>query len=198
MIIYLHGFRSAPASAKARLLAQRMAERGLEHRFWCEQLAFSPREAIAQVEAVLDDCPQDATLVGSSLGGYYATYLAEKYDLQAVLVNPAVVAHIALARYLGPQDNLYTGETFVFTQEHIAELTELDVPALTKPERFWLLVETGDELLDYRQAVARYAGAAQTVLEGGDHSFTRFGEFIEPIIAFAGLDGVPTPLSSGH
>lgn len=198
MIIYLHGFRSAPASAKARLLAQRMVERGLDDRFWCEQLAFSPREAIAQVEAVLDACPKGATLVGSSLGGYYATYLAEKYDLRAVLVNPAVVAHIALADYLGPQDNLYTGETFVFTQEHIAALTELDVPVLTKPERFWLLVETGDELLDYRQAVAYYAGAAQTVIEGGDHSFTRFGDFIEPIIEFAGLDEIPAsaPLSS--
>jgi predicted esterase YcpF (UPF0227 family) len=102
-----------------------------------------------------------------------------------------VVAHIALADYLGPQDNLYTGETFVFTQEHIAALTELDVPVLSKPERFWLLVETGDELLDYRQAVAYYAGAAQTVIEGGDHSFTRFGDFIAPIIEFAGLDEIP-------
>jgi predicted esterase YcpF (UPF0227 family) len=138
-------------------------------------------------------------LVGSSLGGYYATYLAEKYDLRAVLVNPAVVAHIALAEYLGPQDNLYTGETFVFKQEHIAALTELDVPVLTRPERFWLLVETGDELLDYRQAVAYYAGAAQTVIEGGDHSFTRFGDFIEPIIEFAGLGEVPSaPAPSGR
>ncbi|MBM4201478.1 MAG: esterase [Gammaproteobacteria bacterium] len=198
MIIYLHGFRSAPASAKARLLARRMAERGLERRFWCEQLAFSPREAIAQIEAVLNECPKGATLVGSSLGGYYATYLAEKYDLRAVLVNPAVVAHIALAEYLGPQNNLYTGETFVFTQEHIAALSELEVPILTKPERFWLLVETGDELLDYRQAVDYYASARQTVIHGGDHSFTRFGDFIEPIIAFAGLNGAPAPSSSGR
>lgn len=187
MIIYLHGFRSAPASAKARLLGQRMAERGLAERFWCEQLAFDPRAAIAQVEAVLQACPEGATLVGSSLGGYYATYLAEKYELRAVLVNPAVVAHIALADYLGPQVNLYTGETFLFTPEHIAALAALEVPTLAKPEHFWLLVETGDELLDYRQAVARYAGARQTVIAGGDHSFTQFAEFIDPIITFAGL-----------
>jgi predicted esterase YcpF (UPF0227 family) len=131
-------------------------------------------------------CPDDTTLVGSSLGGYYATYLAEKYDLQAVLINPAVVAHIALAEYLGPQVNLYTGETFVFTLDHIAELSALEVPRLSRPERFWLLAETGDELLDYRQAVTRYAGARQTIIEGGDHGFQHFGEFIDPIIDLAG------------
>lgn len=187
MIIYLHGFRSAPSSAKARLLGERMAERGLVDRFWCEQLVPSPRRAIAQVEDVLMTCREGATLVGSSLGGYYATYLAERYDLRAVLVNPAVVAHIALAEYLGPQVNLYTGETFVFTPEHIAELAALEVRQLARPERFWLLVETGDELLDYRQAVTRYAGARQTVIEGGDHSFQHFAAYIDPIIEFAGL-----------
>jgi len=185
MIVYLHGFRSSPASEKARLLAQRMAARGLADQFWCEQLPVSPRQAIERIEGVLTQSPTVPVLVGSSLGGYYATYLAEKYDLHAVLINPAVAAHRTLAAFVGPQTNLYTGETFEFTPGHMTELAQLNVPQLQRPERFWLLVETGDELLDYRQAVQRYAGARQTVIEGGDHNFRHFPEFLDAIIDFA-------------
>lgn len=185
MLIYLHGFRSAPASEKARLLAERMRQRGLETSFWCEQLSISPLEAISAVQAVIAGCATRPTLVGSSLGGYYATYLAEKNDLPAVLINPAVVAHISLVPYLGPQTNIYTGQTFEFTRQHIAELESLEIPHLKRPERFWLLVETGDETLDYRQAVERYAGARQTVVEGGDHSFRQFPAYIDTIIDLA-------------
>lgn len=185
MIVYLHGFRSSPASEKARRLAERMAARGLIDRFWCEQLPVSPQQAIDLIETVLAQSPAQPTLVGSSLGGYYATYLAEKHDLRAVLINPAVVAYLSLAEYVGPQTNLYTGETFDFTREHVAELVRLEVSQLARPERFWLLVETGDELLDYRQAVSRYAGARQTVIEGGDHSFQHFRDFMDAIIDFS-------------
>jgi predicted esterase YcpF (UPF0227 family) len=185
MLVYLHGFRSAPTSHKAQLLVKRMAERGLRDRFWCGQLPASPRRAIAEVEAVLAEAPTAPTLVGSSLGGYYATYLAERHDLRAVLINPAVVAHLTLAQWVGPQTNVYTGETFDFTHEHVAELQQLEVPRLAKPENFWLLVETGDEVLDYRRAVEKYAGARQTVREGGDHSLTCFPEFLDAIIDFA-------------
>jgi len=107
--------------------------------------------------------------------------------LRAVLVNPAVVAHLSLEQFAGRQRNLYTSEEFDFTAADIADLRALDVPAPTRPERYWLLVETGDELLDYRQAVARYAGARQTVLEGGDHSFTRWNDYLDEVVAFAGL-----------
>ena len=185
MIVYLHGFRSAPTSGKARLLAHRMAARGLADRFWCEQLPVSPKQAIEFIEASLTQCPSVPTLVGSSLGGYYATYLAEKHDLKAILINPAVTPYVTLAEFVGLQTNLYTSENFDFTAEHIHELTQLDTPVLTRPERYWLLVETGDELLDYRQAVQRYAGARQTVIEGGDHSFLHFPDFIDSIIEFS-------------
>jgi uncharacterized protein len=124
-------------------------------------------------------------LVGSSLGGYYATWLAEKYGLRAVLVNPAVVAHISLEKFIGPQQNLYTGERFDFTLEHLAELHTLEVARLSHPENLWLLVEAGDEVLDYRQAVTRYAGARQTVLASGDHSFTRWAGVLDQVIDFA-------------
>ncbi|NTV10113.1 MAG: esterase [Zoogloea sp.] len=186
-ILYLHGFRSAPASRKALRLQQRMAERGLADAWWCGQLPVSAHEAIALIEAEIARCDAPPTLVGSSLGGYYATWLAEKHGLKAVLVNPAVVAPLSLERYLGPQTHLYTGETFDFTPQHIAELRDLEVPAITRPARYWLMVETGDEVLDYRHAVAKYAGARQTVLEGGDHGFSRWDDYLDEVLAFAGF-----------
>jgi uncharacterized protein len=191
VILYLHGFRSAPASFKAQTLAARMAELGLSAAFWCPQLPVSARAAIELVEEQIARClavgGQRPALVGSSLGGYYATWLAERHDLPAVLVNPAVVAPLSLEPYLGRQTNLYTGEAFDFTPAHVAELRALEVPLLSRPERYWLLVEEGDEVLDYRDAVAKYAGARQTVLPGGDHSFTRWGDYLDPILEFAGL-----------
>ncbi len=186
MLIYLHGFLSSPASHKAQRLKAHMAARGLADAFWCEQLDTRPSAAMRQVEAVIARYPRP-TLIGSSLGGFYATWLAERFGLKAVLVNPAVVAHLSLAGFVGPQANLYTGERFDFTARHVEELRALDVAAITRPERYWLLVETGDELLDYRQAVAKYAGARQTVIEGGDHGFAHFGEYLDAILDFAGL-----------
>jgi uncharacterized protein len=185
-ILYLHGFRSSPASWKARLLGERMAAAGLAERFLCPALSHEPRVAIAQAEALLTEANGPTTLVGSSLGGYYATWLAEKHELRAVLINPAVVAPLSLADYLGPQSNLYSGESFEFTNEHIAQLRALEVPHIT-PTRYLLLVETGDEVLDYRLATKRYAGCRQIVLDGGDHRFTRFAEFLPQILEFGGL-----------
>lgn len=191
MILYLHGFRSAPASTKARALAARMGELGLGGAFWCPQLPVSGKAAVSLVEERIARCRAAGetapTLVGSSLGGYYATWLAERHGLKAVLVNPAVVAPLDLEPYLGHQTNLYTGEAFDFTAAHLQELRDLEVPAITRPERYWLLVEEGDEVLDYRDAVAKYAGARQTVLAGGDHSFTRWGDYLDDILRFAGL-----------
>lgn len=184
-ILYLHGFRSSPASFKARAVAEAMAARGLQERFFCPVLSHEPRQAMAQAEAILA-VEGPLTLVGSSLGGFYATWLAERHGLRAVLVNPAVLAHLSLADYVGPQTNLYTGEEFQFTREHVAQLQAMEVADL-RPERYWLLVEEGDEVLDYRQAVARYRDARQTVLAGGDHSFTRFVDFVPQILEFAGL-----------
>lgn len=186
MILYLHGFTSGPQSHKAQALRQRMAERGLDAHFHCPQLPASPAAAIALAEDLIRR-HGIGTVVGSSLGGYYATCLAERVDLRGVLVNPAVVAHISLDRYIGPQRWIYTGEAFDFTRAHIDELRAMHPEVLTRPERFWLLAEEGDETLDYRHAVARYAGARQTVLPGGDHSFTCWDDYLDAIIAFSGL-----------
>jgi predicted esterase YcpF (UPF0227 family) len=187
MILYLHGFRSAPASRKAQMLYAHMQARGLGDAFCCPQLPISARAAIALVEARIAQCATPPTLVGSSLGGYYASWLAERHGLRAVLVNPGVLSSLSLEPYIGRQTNLYTGEAFDFTPAHIDELRAIEVKQITRPERYWLLVETGDEVLDYRHAVAKFAGARQTVLEGGDHSFTRWADYLDGILAFAGL-----------
>lgn len=191
MIIYLHGFRSAPGSVKATRLHEFMAARGLGEHYWCEQLPVSAKAAIDLIEAQIARCDAPPTLIGSSLGGYYATWLAERHGLKAVLVNPSVVSHISLAPYIGPQSNLYTGEQFEFTAEHIEELRAIEVPVITRPERYWLMVETGDETLDYRHAVARYAGCRQTIHPDGDHGFSRWEQHLDEILAFSGL-------SAGH
>ncbi len=187
MIIYLHGFRSSPQSNKAQRLKAHMAARGLGHLFWCEQLPPSPRAAIALAEQRIAAAAGPVTVVGSSLGGYYATHLAEQHRLRAVLVNPAVVAHLSLAELVGPQTNLYSGEAFDFRPEYIEELRAIEVPRISRPEDFLLLAETGDEVLDYRRAVAKYAGCRQVVLEGGGHSFTRWDEHLDTVLEFAGL-----------
>jgi len=187
LIVYLHGFRSSPASHKARQLKAHMAQRGLGERFWCEQLPMAPNAAVALVQSAIARCDAPPTLVGSSLGGFYATWLAEQHGLKAVLINPAVAAQLSLAEFVGSQTNLYTGESFDFLPRHVAEMAALEVPVLTRPQRYWLLVETGDELLDYRQAVAKYADARQTVIEGGDHGFQHFGDYLDGILEFAGL-----------
>lgn len=191
MILYLHGFTSGPQSRKVQALAARMATRGCADQLICPQLPASPAAAIALADSIIHEKVGAGgtafTLIGSSLGGYYATHLAEKHGLKAVLVNPVVVAAIELERYLGPQTWLYSGEAFEFTRQHIEELRALEVPALADPSLYWLLAEEGDETLDYRQAVARYAGARQTVLPGGDHSFTRWDDYLDEVIAFAGL-----------
>ncbi|WP_263768394.1 YqiA/YcfP family alpha/beta fold hydrolase [Propionivibrio soli] len=185
-ILYLHGFASSPQSAKARFLGETMRARGYADRFHCPALSHVPHEAIAQAERIIAREAGPLTLVGSSLGGYYATWLAEKHGLRGVVVNPAVIAPISLAKYIGPQTNLYTGQRFELTEQHVAELRALEAPIVTAG-RYLLLVETGDEVLDYRHAVARYQGNRQIVLDGGDHSFVHFPQYVAQILEFAGL-----------
>jgi hypothetical protein len=187
MLIYLHGFNSSPQSHKAQVLGRYLAGRGLGHCFAAPALPHMPEQAIDAAEAAMGSRGgSDVCFVGSSLGGFYATYLAEKHDAKAVLLNPAVDAHIGLRAYLGPQENLYSGERYELTERHLAGWAKLDVPKPT-PGRYLLLVETADEVLDYRLAVARYRGARQVVIEGGDHTLQSFPRHLELITQFAGI-----------
>ena len=183
MIIYLHGFRSSPRSEKAQALLKTMEAQGLSRELWCEQLPPDPAEAIGLIETAIQNASTSPLLVGSSLGGYYATHLSEKYQLKAVLINPAAYAYRILAPHLGFHQNLYTGQSFELTQGHIETLKHLEVEPIKYPKHFWLLAETGDEVLDYREAVHKYRGGKQTILTGGDHSLTRFPDYIDAIIA---------------
>lgn len=171
-------------------MAAYMAERGLADCFVCPALPHHPTEAISVIEGALAARP-DATLVGSSLGGFYATHLAEKHRRRAVLINPAVRPQRDLESYLGIQRNLYTGEAYELTRSHIDAWRSLETPVI-HPERYLLLVETGDEVLDYREAVAKFAGALQVVVEGGDHTLQSFPQHLPRILAFAGFEGFDT------
>lgn len=186
MLIYIHGFNSSAMSFKAGLLRERMTAGGLGGEYACPELAHRPAQAIAQLEALIAGAPPAKTaLVGSSLGGFYATWLAEKYRLRAVLVNPAVRPWELLRDYLGPQKNLYTGAEYELTRQHLEELRALEAPAISA-ERYLLMVRTGDEVLDYRQAVAQYRGCRQMVIAGGDHGFGDFDDYLDAVFEFCG------------
>ncbi len=184
MLIYVHGFNSSALSYKAGLLRAYMAQAGFAEYFSCPELAHRPAQAIAQLRALM--AAHDArtvTLVGSSLGGYYVTWLVENLGARAVLVNPAVRPYELLAPYVGPQKNLYTGTEYEFTAAHVDELRELETKQIT-PQRYFLITATGDEVLDYRAGVERYAGCEQIVVQGSDHGFREFADFLGPIVAF--------------
>ncbi len=185
MLIYIHGFNSSSQSGKARELQAWLAARGLAGDYRCPDLPHRPAEAIALLEGLIAQSSRPVKLIGSSLGGFYATYLAERHGLKAVQINPCVGCDEKLAGEVGKaQKNWHSGETYTFTAQHLAELQALKVPAISRPERYLLLVETGDPVLDYREAVAYFAGARQVVLEGGDHGFSRFAEYIPTILEF--------------
>jgi uncharacterized protein len=184
VIVYLHGFNSSPQSHKAQVMRAYMAQRGLAAKYACPALPPLAGAALRAIEASMA-VGEVVCFVGSSLGGFYATYLAETLGAKAVLINPAIEPHVGLRSYLGPQKNLYTGEPYELTEEHLQEWERLVVAQVT-PSRYLLLVETGDEVLDYRQAVQRYAGCEQVVVSGGDHSLKSFPEHLARILEFAG------------
>jgi uncharacterized protein len=183
VIVYLHGFNSSPQSHKAKLLGEHLAQRALASCYGCPALPPLASDAIRVIEASLPS--GEVCFVGSSLGGFYATYLAEARGAKAVLINPAIEPYVGLRAYLGPQRNLYTGQVYELTEAHLHDWERLEVPRIT-PSRYLLLVETGDEVLDYREAVRRYAGCEQVVVQGGDHSLQSFPRHLARIVEFAG------------
>ncbi len=190
-MVYLHGFRSSPASVKAVQFRDAVAllpaaQRPLLH---IPDLPFRPAIAMRDVAAWVEGHADAAalTFIGSSLGGFYATYLAEQFGARAVLINPAIQPHLALAPWIGTQTNMHTNAPFDVTPAHFAELAAMRVARITRADRYFLLVETGDEVLDYREAVAYYGGGFQYVRGGGEHAFTEFVAQIPAILRFAGV-----------
>ena len=186
MIVYIHGFNSSPASHKSNQLRERLAALGRGNEFVCPALPHLPREAMALLEREVSGVPADqVTLVGSSLGGFYATHLTEKLGMRSVLVNPAITPHEGLRTYLGPQKNLYTGDEYELTEEHLAQLAALRVPKPVRMDSYLLMHTTGDELLDWRVAVDHYQGCRQVIVQGSDHGFREFSEYIDIVFEFS-------------
>jgi predicted esterase YcpF (UPF0227 family) len=195
-LVYLHGFNSSPRTVKGRKLAAAAAALADPPRVHVPALHHRPAIAMRDVCGWIDAHVTDLaalTFIGSSLGGYYATWLAQRYETRAVLINPAVRPAASLGDRAGPQTNLHTGEAYELTAAHFTEIEALRVERITRPERYFLLLRSGDDLLDWREAVVRYAGACQYVAGGGDHGWEDFGDEIPSVLRFAGaIDGTRT------
>ena len=186
-ILYIHGLNSSPVSQKASQLSAALKKLGLADRLRVPALHHHPRQALIQLEACLAELGRPL-LVGSSLGGYYATHLAERHGLKALLINPAVTPHRRFDGYLGPQTNLYSGEVWDLTEDHVAALAELETAPPQDAERYQVWLQTGDETLDYRDAAQFYRSCALRIQAGGDHGFQGFAERLPALLAFAGFE----------
>ena len=185
-IIYLHGFNSSPDSHKARVLHDYMQRTGLSDRIDIPEIPPAPADAIKLLQQHAEEITKQyaLSLVGSSLGGFYATWLSEKYNCPAVLINPAVKPHELLKKYLGENINYYTAESWVLDQEHISQFRKLYIDKVSHPQRYLLMLQTGDETLDYREALEKYSACPSIVEQGGSHEFSEFERHLDKILAF--------------
>ena len=192
-LLYLHGFRSSPQSTKARTLARQLARHHPSVHWWCPQLPASPRAAMTLLRQGTSDWTQESmAVVGSSLGGFYATALAQETLCRAVLLNPAINPARDLKKHIGEQTSWHDPQQrFFFGPEFVQELHELQAltrPGLARPERYLVVIAKGDELLDWREMRERYAGAHIRLLEGGDHALSDFDAQLPAVLAFLGLN----------
>jgi predicted esterase YcpF (UPF0227 family) len=188
-LLYLHGFRSSPKSFKARLMADWLARHRPDVTWWCPQLPPSPREGMDMVLAELARWPvEHMAVMGSSLGGFYATVVAERCACRAVLLNPAINPARDLAGYIGDLTSFHDPDDhFYFRPEYVTQLRLMTPRAITRPLRYLAVIAKGDEVLDWREMSSRYAGAAMELLEGGDHALTDFESQLPRIARFLGL-----------
>ena len=188
-LLYLHGFRSSPKSTKARQVAARIASEHPEVTWWCPQLPPSPREAMDLVMQGITDWPRESMgVIGSSLGGFYATHVAIETGCRAVVVNPAVHAARDLARHIGEQTAWHDPEQhFFFEPRYVEELRELEHGPLPHPGRLFAIIAKGDEVLDWREMTGRYPGSRIELLEGGDHALPEFEQYLDEVFEFLDL-----------
>jgi len=187
-LLYLHGFRSSPQSTKAKQVAARVRERHPEITWWCPQLPPSPRAAMDTLMQGTAHWPRATmAVIGSSLGGFYATCVAQATGCRAVLLNPAVDPARDLARHIGEQTAWHDpAQHFYFAPEYVEELRALETGPLAHPGNFFAVIAKGDEVLDWREMTARYAGAKIKLLEGGDHALSDFDAHIDEVFEFIG------------
>lgn len=194
-LLYLHGFRSSPQSLKARQVATWMQAHRPDVAWWCPQLPPSPRQAMDEVMTGIATWPREGmAVIGSSLGGFYAMHVAEVTGCPTVLLNPAVHPHRDLALHIGRQTAYHDPtDHFFFRPEYIDELRSLAHPALSNPQRCMAIIARGDEVLDWREMVARCAGARIKLLDGGDHALSDFDHHLPDLLAFLQLTLHPQP-----
>lgn len=169
------------------MLKDAMAARGRSKEFACPALPASPARAIAvALAAITGVAASDLCLIGSSLGGYYVTWIAEQLGCRAVLLNPAIRPQEDLAKHLGAQPVYFTEEQIEFRPEYLHELEQIDTPIITRPERYFLLAATGDIVIGYRAMTRKYAGARQHVIAGSDHELSDFARYIDEVLHFCG------------
>ncbi|SER16071.1 hypothetical protein SAMN03080615_04144 [Amphritea atlantica] len=186
LFLYIHGFNSSPESFKARFFVDWMTAKGKADQVIVPALPHWPAQAIRLLEQLIETHrDRSITLIGSSLGGYYSTWLGEKYDLRAVLINPAVRPFELLEAMLGEQGNYYSDERYELTPEHLQQLLQINCHSVKEPSRYLLLTQTGDETLDYREAVEKFRDSPMLVQRGGSHGFDQFESVIPAILAFA-------------
>lgn len=188
-LLYLHGFRSSPLSAKARQMAAYVAAHHPAVTFWCPQLPPSPKAAMALVAQGIATWPRTAmAVVGSSLGGFYASWVAQHAGCPSVMLNPAVDPARDLTRYIGEQTTWQNpAERFYFLPEYIAELEALDMRGRTPAGPELAIIAKGDEVLDWREMAGRYPEARQIVQEGGDHALGNFADYLPQVVEFLDL-----------
>jgi predicted esterase YcpF (UPF0227 family) len=180
MIIYIHGFSSHGYGGKAKALREYCGQRDIP--FLAPSLSYIPELAIQTLEEFIRVCG-NVRLVGSSLGGYYAVYLAEKYSLPVVLINPAVRSYETLSRSLGQVPNYYDGSTFEWKESHLEMLKKYE-SSISDQSKVMLLLQKGDEVLDYYEAVEKFPDARSIVEEGGSHGFDGIERYFEEIERF--------------
>lgn len=188
-LLYLHGFRSSPQSAKARQMQAWVQSQHPDVHWWCPQLPPSPQEAMTLVEQGIAAWPRESmVVVGSSLGGFYATWVAERTRCRAALLNPAIDPARDLAKYIGEQTSWHNPQDrFFFREEFVAELRALACPAITQPARYFTLICKGDEVLDWLEMQGRYAACPGLLLEGGDHAISDFATHMPAVLQHLGL-----------
>ena len=188
LLVYLHGFRSSPNSTKAVMTGEAVkALSTSEHSYewYCPQLLASPGQSMDMVVQHIDQSKADRiVIIGSSLGGFYTNYLAEKYRCKGITLNPAVYAARELEPHVGMMTAYDSEEPFDFKAEYINELRALQVERIIDPKRYFLIAAKGDELLDWKEMAAFYPRSKQLILEGSDHGIADYATHLPAVIDF--------------
>ena len=183
-LLYLHGFNSSPDSTKA-IIFQSFGKKNNSESLLVPSLPISPKETILLLEEIIEENKKEISLIGSSLGGFYAAYLAEKYKLKSVLINPVVSSHLKnMKDLIGEHENYNTGEKYFFSKSNYKELFDYKIRRFSIPLNQLFLLQLGDEVLDQKETLKYYKGSLFLVEDEGSHKFDNFEKYLPLIYDF--------------